>query len=111
MDEKTIEQVRMHLAEIADRTGLTLDEIVFFGSRAREDYRESSDVDILIVSSDFEDVPKAERSTDLFLEWDYDRLPEPEFICLTPEEFEEKRGRRPHIVSTAVDEGISLKAP
>lgn len=108
MDEKTIERVRKHLRSIADEEGIRLDEVIVFGSRAREDYREGSDIDILLVSRDFEGVSKPRRSRELYLEWDYKDLPEPEFICLTPDEFSEKRRRKPHIVRTAVEEGRGI---
>ncbi len=40
--------------------------------------------------------------------WDYGELPDPEFICLTPNEFEEKRRKKTHIVRTAVEEGTEI---
>ncbi|KXB01722.1 hypothetical protein AKJ44_02225 [candidate division MSBL1 archaeon SCGC-AAA261F17] len=87
---------------------IELDEVIIFGSRAREDYRSGSDIDILIVSQDFENVPKARRSREFYLKWGYEKFPEPEFICLTPQEFAEKKVKKPHIVRTAIEEGIAI---
>ncbi len=108
MDTETVEQARTLIQSIADDQDITLNQIIVFGSRSRDDYREHSDIDLVLVSPDFEDVSKLDRSTAFYLDWDYDTLPDPEFICLTPEEFEEKKQRKPHIVRTAVEEGISL---
>lgn len=108
MDRDTIERVRENLLETADRIGVELAEVIVFGSRARGDHRPGSDVDVLIVSPDFQGVKSYKRPKQFYRGWDYDELPDPEFICLTPSEFEERRQKQPHIVRTAVDEGISV---
>lgn len=108
MDSATIERVKGTLQETAETIGYSLTEVIVFGSRARGDYRPESDVDVLIVSPAFEGLPAHKRPTLFYRHWDYDRLPDPEFICLTPEEFEERRELVPHIVRTAVDEGVSI---
>lgn len=108
MDRETIEKVNRKLEQISSKEDISLDEVVVFGSRARDDYRESSDVDILIVSRDFEGKPWNKRPGPFYRHWDYDELPEPEYVCLTPEEFEEKRKRKPHIVREAVETGVRV---
>ncbi len=108
MDEQTIGQVKEKLRDVAADNGIELVRVIVFGSRARDDYREDSDVDVLIVSPDFENVATARRSREFYLGWDYDQLPTPEFICLTPEEFAEQKEKKPHIVRTAVEEGVQL---
>lgn len=108
MDTETIDRVTENLESTADRVGVTLEEVIVFGSRVRDDYRPNSDVDILMVSSDFQGVPAYKRPKLFYRHWDYDDLPDPEFICLTPGEFEERKQKEPHIVRTAVDEGVSV---
>jgi len=108
MDKETIERVKKTLVDASEKNEIELEEVIVFGSRAREDYRKDSDIDLLIVSSGFEGVQWNKRSRTFYLEWDYDEMPEPEFICLTPEEFEDKKDREPHIVNTAVAEGVSI---
>lgn len=108
MDSATIERVKDTLHETAETVGYSLAEVIVFGSRVRDDYRPESDVDVLIVSPDFEGLPTQKRSKLFYRHWDYGQLPDPEFICLTPAEFEERRAMVPHIVRTAVDEGISI---
>jgi len=108
MDTETIERVTEVLRSTAERVGYRLEDVVIFGSRARDDYHPDSDVDVLIVSPDFEGVPAYKRPKLFYRHWEYDELPDPEFICLTPTEFEERREKQPHIVSTAVSEGVSV---
>jgi|GEM_PF-2796008 len=108
MDRDTIDRVRENLFNTAEAVSYSLREVIVFGSRIREDYRPESDVDVLIVSSDFEGVKPYKRPRAFYRGWDYEALPDPEFICLTPEEFEVRQQRSPHIVRTAVEEGISL---
>jgi len=108
MDRKTVERVETLVKRIIREYELDVEKIIVFGSRARDDYRKSSDVDLLIVSKDFEDVAWNQRPGIFYDEWDYDQLPTPEFICLTPDEFEEKRNRKPHIVNNATEEGIEI---
>jgi predicted nucleotidyltransferase len=55
MDTDTIDRVRETLQETA--IGYTLTEVIVFGSRARGDHRPESDVDVLLVSPDFEGLP------------------------------------------------------
>lgn len=108
MGTETIDRVTETLLATADLVGYTLEEVFVFGSRARGDHRPESDVGILIVSPDFEDMAAYERPKLFFRHWNYESLPDPELICLTPAEFEERKAKRPHIVRTAVDEGISV---
>ena len=108
MDKKTIEEVKGLILETAETEDIELDEFVIFGSRAGEDYREKSDVDILLVSNKFENVNYLKRAIAFQDNWRYGELPTPEFICLTLEEFEEKKDQSPHIVNTAVEEGVKL---
>lgn len=108
MDTDTIGQVKELIRRVAEEEGITLTEILVFGSRARDDYRDRSDIDLLLVSPSFDGVPWNKRPGPFYEAWDYEKLPTPEFICLTPDEFEEKKERKPHIVRTAVEEGVSL---
>lgn len=106
MDTETVERVTETLVTTAEEVGYTLSEVIIFGSRTRDDYRPESDVDVLLVSPDFEGMPSYKRPKLFYRHWDYDELPDPEFICLTPAEFEERKAKRPHIVRTAVEEGV-----
>lgn len=108
MDSETVRRVTDTLERAARKAGVSLEKVVVFGSRARDDYREDSDLDILLVSEGFEGVRNYRRSKLFYRHWDYDNLPDPEFVCLTPEEFEAGRETEAHIVRTAVEEGVAV---
>lgn len=108
MDSETIAQVETTVRTVADEHGYQVAELVVFGSRARDDYRDDSDIDVLIVSPAFEGMDTLSRPGVFYDGWDYEALPEPEFICLTPEEFERAGRKDPNIVRTAVEEGVRL---
>lgn len=108
MDPNTLYRVSRSVRRAAEQAGYNLEEAIVFGSRARGDHREHSDIDLLIVSPDFSGVPRYKRPQLFYRHWDYDALPDPEFICLTSEEFQQSRTKRPHIVRTAVEEGTPI---
>jgi len=108
MDKKTIKEVKNLIIETAEQENIKLQEFIIFGSRTKENYREKSDVDILLVSEKFENVNYLKRAIPFQNNWKYNHLPTPEFICLTPKEFKEKKDQKPHIVNTAINEGIKL---
>lgn len=108
MDEETVKAVQRIVNDAAAEHDITVTELIVFGSRARDDYRERSDVDILIVSPDFTDTPYYQRPRPFARDWPYGELPTPEFICLTPKEFDERKDKQPNLIRTAVEEGVSL---
>jgi len=84
---------------------MRIDRAMLFGSRARGDYLEDSDFDLLIVSPDFKG-KIVERVSGLYDYWDYYPL-EIEPLCYTPEEFE-KMKKRIGIVQQALVDGIDI---
>lgn len=82
-----------------------IDKIILFGSFARGDYKEWSDIDLLIVSEDFKNIKKVKRAFDLYNYWKY-KYPV-DFLCYTPEEFN-KLKKQITIVKEAVIEGIEI---
>jgi hypothetical protein len=64
---------------------------------------------VVLVSPDFEDVPFYRRSGSFYRGWDYEELPSPEFVPLTPAEFDERASAEsPTVVQAAVEEGVDL---
>ena len=53
MAKKKIERIIEHLKDLLGKKGLEIDKIILFGSYAKGNYREDSDVDIVIISKDF----------------------------------------------------------
>lgn len=84
---------------------IKVEKVIIFGSRAREDYLEDSDVDLIIVSRDFEGVLFYERMDKLILLWESPL--DLEALCYTPEEFKKKK-REIGIVRQAVEEGVEV---
>lgn len=76
-----------HLREIFRSSPFDVKSVYLFGSRARGDFLEGSDWDILIVSPDFANIPFPERATFVLK-----RMPlrGVELLCYTEEEFEKK---------------------
>ncbi len=86
---------------------LAVEKLILFGSYARGKPRKDSDVDIIIVSPKFRGIPLFLRSRGLRRRFGV-KVPM-DIICLTPEEFEEKR-KEISIIAEAVKEGKELIA-
>ncbi len=51
-DKEILKQIKQTILEVAKEQGIEIDKIILFGSRARGDYREDSDWDILVVTKE-----------------------------------------------------------
>jgi len=81
------EKLRNAIFKLMDRLPLKINSIVLFGSHARMEDMQWSDVDLLIISEDFSSM-RREDSIRLVLEkWDYEKPVEP--VCLAPDEVSE----------------------
>ena len=49
-DKEILKEIKKTILEVAKEQGIEIDRIILFGSRARGDYREDSDWDILVVT-------------------------------------------------------------
>ena len=82
------------------------EHIILFGSRATGHAKEDSDIDLILVSQQFEGVRFAERIARFLKEIRSELEIEP--LCYTPEEFETLRGQV-SIVAKAAREGIWIQ--
>ncbi len=105
MDKAAFTKLRKFIDKVARE--YKIHEAIFFGSRARGDYLEHSDVDLIVVSDDFEGVFFPDRSTVMYKFWD-GGLPL-EVLCYTVKEFEKKK-QMIGLVQDAAKEGISIVA-
>lgn len=99
IDQRLINGIKLY------KTAIGADKIVLFGSYARGDYTEDSDVDLILVSKKFEGKKFHARFKGLWLKWNL-KMPV-DFIPLTPEEFK-KQKKGVSIISEALKEGIAV---
>jgi predicted nucleotidyltransferase len=62
MDKTTINEMILQLKEQLVLSGLNVDSIALFGSALSGEMHEDSDIDLIIISSDFQDKDLFERS-------------------------------------------------
>lgn len=84
---------------------LDIKEMILFGSYARGDYNRHSDIDLIIVSPNFENVKSFKRSIGLYKYMSLD-LPV-DYICYTPKEFQNQK-KRVSLVRSALKEGVMI---
>jgi|SRR3989344_773225 len=106
MDEKKhlMNGLKKFLKEL--NRDFSIDRIILFGSRAINNFSEESDVDLIIVSPNFEGKDFFERGAKMYDYWELD-LPV-DFLCYTPKEFN-KLKKQISIISEALKEGIMIK--
>ena len=98
-----LEELRAKLPEL--RQELAPKHVILFGSHARDEATEDSDIDVIFVAESFARVKAPNRHRLIFKHIWRDRSVDA--ICLTPAEFEKLR-KWPGVVSTACEEGIWL---
>jgi len=86
-----------------------VDEALLFGSRARDDWLHTSDVDLILISPRFRGVRFVDRLAPLYGEWPLWWI-YPELLAYTPEEFEEAR-KGLGIERVAYQTGIRITLP
>jgi len=96
MAKSKIKKIIEYLKNLLEDRGVKIDKIILFGSYARRDYKEDSDVDIVIISKDFSNKGIFERAKMLGdIEWKLmDKFLIPlDIITMSPEDF--KKGISP----------------
>lgn len=83
-----------------------VERIVFFGSRAKGNFHNDSDFDLIVVSKKFENLRQGNRVLLGYRLWKNDFALE--LLCYTPEEFEERKNGL-NIVNEALKTGIEIK--
>ena len=85
---------------------IKIEKAIVFGSMGRGNWDEGSDIDLVIVSPDFQGKRFRERAVGLYRFYNLNRPVD--LICLTPEEFEKMKDR-PTIAKQAIDEGTVVR--
>jgi len=82
-----------------------IEKAILFGSYARGEAKKDSDIDLILVSKEFEGKSPLKRPVRFYMDW---RMGYPvDFLCYTPEEFNNLR-KQVSIVSQALKEGIEI---
>lgn len=96
MDKATVEEIVAYLKQSLINYGINVDSIALFGSALKETMDKDSDIDLIIISSDFKDLDLFERSrltmkpeTETMRKY---RVPM-DIINLSPEEYNESNLR------------------
>jgi len=107
MAEYTNERMRRDLRGFKNRLKrrFKVEKMILFGSRARNEHLLDSDVDLIIVSRQFQGQFFTNRISDVLEYWSAPVDLEP--LCYTPEEFKRKL-KEYGIVRTAVKEGVEI---
>jgi uncharacterized protein len=80
-------------------------KVVLFGSRARGDYHDGSDFDVIVISEKFKDIKWNKRPFEISLEWK-ENYPL-EVLCYTPSEYS-KIKKSSFVIKEAEKEGIEI---
>ncbi len=100
VDEKLLETMVQRILEVTQP-----DKIILFGSYARGDAREDSDIDILIIQPS--DLPRYKRSTPIRLAL-LGLHPSKDIVVYTPEEVEEWKTASTSFIASVLREGRVL---
>lgn len=97
MDKATIDEIIQYLKDLLIKNGLNLDSIALFGSALTGEMHEDSDIDLIIISTDF-------RNKDIFERCQMTMKPEVatlkkfkvsmDIINLSPEEYNDSKVKR-----------------
>ena len=105
---KMREEIKRTILKVAGKYGIKVEKIILFGSRARGDYREDSDWDVLIVTE-----RKLDKKTEenFWLETKRELVFRgiiPEIIIASRDEVEKYRNLRGFVYHHALTEGVTL---
>ena len=87
------------------------EDVILFGSRARGDYREDSDIDLLLIHSgpkNYESRAKVKDSAKATAASLYGSPVGVDLIWFSPEEFDRMRRSHNHVTAVATEEGIAM---
>jgi hypothetical protein len=103
-NKRVIKSLKKYLKKIGKR--FRIEKSILFGSRAKDDWKTESDVDLIIVSQDFSKFNFRKRISEVIGDWNEEI--DLEVFCYTPEEFEKKKNQI-SIISEAIKTGKEIK--
>ncbi|MBI5198174.1 MAG: nucleotidyltransferase domain-containing protein [Nitrospirae bacterium] len=87
MDKRAVLEVISCFRKVMESKGTKIDKLILYGSYAKGEYREVSDIDLVVISEDFAGKDYWER-IDLLSDAIYDVFQPIEAVAMTPEEWE-----------------------
>jgi len=107
MGRATTEKVILELKKIKKSLGkeYKIERMFLFGSRARGDELLSSDVDLIVVSSDFEKIPFRQRPSKFLEAWTFSV--DLEVLCYSPQELKRKQ-KEIGLVQEALKQAVEI---
>lgn len=105
MDEAIVSELERFVTQVGEDADIEIAAAYLFGSRARDDFTNESDVDLLVVSPDFAGQPTPTRAKPFYLAWEYP--PDIELKCYTPNEFDDLSDQGT-VARAAKEEGIAV---
>lgn len=107
INKETLQLIRKIILEEAGKQGVKVEKIILFGSRARGDYREDSDYDILIIVREKPDARRFIKLHSRIRVKLYKTLRrEIDLVIITEKRFEEKKKLWGSLEQAAAEEGI-----
>ncbi|MBI2916682.1 MAG: nucleotidyltransferase domain-containing protein [Chloroflexi bacterium] len=104
MGRRTFAPELARLARLLQQAPVRIERAILFGSRARGDYMEHSDWDLVTVSPDFQGMSFSARASLLL---GAIPLHPAEYFCYTPQEFEQGR-EDIGVLRQALQEGVEV---
>ncbi|MBS3066603.1 nucleotidyltransferase domain-containing protein [Candidatus Pacearchaeota archaeon] len=102
-NKRVMELLNQYLKKVNKK--FKIEKAILFGSRAKDDWVLNSDVDLVLISKDFENIPFRKRMSKVIGYWDeYIDL---EVICYTHEEFN-RLSKMITIAKEAKEKGIVI---
>lgn len=86
MDKDTVLNILSLFREAIESKGIRINKLILFGSYVTGTYREGSDIDIVVISEDFEGKDYWER-IDILSDAIYEVFEPIEAVAMTPEEW------------------------
>ena len=87
------------------KTRIDVSQIILFGSQAKGNTHKDSDVDLIVVSKDFEGKKFRYRAAELYDYWNLEYAVD--FLCYTPKEFQ-RFSRQATIIREALKNGVEI---
>ncbi len=108
MTNKNLKIAKKIITEEIRKSGLILDRIILFGSRARDNFSKDSDWDFLIiVNEELDWKEKRKLSANIRMKLVYSGMPA-DIIIVSDKQFQERKKDVGHIVYYAIKEGLQV---